>query len=125
MFIPRRRVRLLALGLAFALLAAQWALAGCACPLEQRAAAMAAMHAAGQPCEETHERQPVQCQQHMAAPSAETAKPLPALPDLVLAHSVPLPATEADADRAGPALLAAAQGPPAAPVYLATQRMRD
>ena len=42
MSMRRRRFRLLSLGLAFALLAAQWALAGYACPKEQRAAAMAA-----------------------------------------------------------------------------------
>ena len=48
----RRFPRLVALGLAFSLLAAQWVLAVYACPLEPRAAAMAAMRVAGLPCHE-------------------------------------------------------------------------
>lgn len=126
MSIRRRTARLLALGLAGALLAAQWALASYACPLEQGGAAMAPTRAAGLPCEGTDEQQPALCHRHMAqaAQSAERARmPLPA--PLLPERSVPAPAGEADGGRAAAAPLAAAQGPPAGPVYLATRRLRD
>jgi len=121
----RRFPRLLALGLAFSLLAAQWALAVYACPLEPRAAAM---RVAGLPCHEADEDQPALCHQHMvqAAQSAETARtPLPALPDAAPLRSVSPLVLEDGAGRADWAPLAAAQGPPPShPVYLATRRLR-
>jgi hypothetical protein len=124
----RRFPRLLALGLAFSLLAAQWALAVYACPLEQRVSAMAAMRVAGLPCHEADEDQPALCHQHMvqAAQSAETARtPLPALPDAAPLRSVSPLVLEDGAGRADWAPLAAAQGPPPShPVYLATRRLR-
>lgn len=123
---PRRP--LAALVLVLSLPMAQWALALCVCPLEQRADAMEAMHAAELPCEEPDERQPALCHPHMehAAPCAETAKTaLPVLPHVTLMPAVPAPAVERGADAAAWAPRAAAQGPPAHPVYLATRRLRD
>lgn len=123
----RRRRRLVALGLAWSLLCAPWALAVHVCPPEQRAAAMARAtpRAAGLPCDETDGRAP--CHPHMAqaAQCSETTKtPLPAPPDVALMTGVPATAVEPDADAVARIPHAAAQGPPAQPVYLATQRLR-
>lgn len=128
MSIRRLRFRILAFGLACALLAAQLALAAYACPLEERTAAMATMRAAGLPCEEPDKQQPALCHQHMAqaAQSAETARtPVPALPDATLGRSVPAPSLAGGAEGAAWAPLAAAQGPPSEPLYLATRRLRN
>ena len=123
----RRCPRLLALGLALSLLAAQWALAAYACPREPQAAAMAAMRVAGLPCGEADEDQPALGHRHMAqaAQSAETARtPLPALPDAAPRRSVPALVLEGGAGRADRALAAAQGPPPSDPVYLATRRLR-
>ena len=123
----RRCPRLLSLGLALSLLAAQWALAAYACPREPQAAAMAAMRAAGLPCGEADKDQPALCHRHMAqaAQSAETARtPLPALPDAAPRRSVPALVLEGGAGRADRALAAAQGPPPSDPVYLATRRLR-
>jgi hypothetical protein len=123
----RRCPRLLALGLALSLLAAQWALAAYACPREPQAAAMAAMLVAGLPCGEADKDQPALCHRHMAqaAQSAETARtPLPALPDAAPRRSVPALVLEGGAGRADRALAAAQGPPPSDPVYLATRRLR-
>jgi hypothetical protein len=121
----RRCSRLLALGLAFAMLAAQWALAVYACPLEQRDAAMAAMSAAGLPCDEADADRPALCHQHLAqAPQfAETTRT--PLPDTALVRSVPALVLEGGAGRTARAPLAAAEGPPSDPVYLTTRRLRN
>ena len=128
--LSRRRRPLVALGLACALLVAQWALAVYACPLERRAAATeaAAMRAAGRPCDDTDERQPALCHQHMAqeARCTETTKtPWPALTDVTPASVVPAMAVKHDARAAGRTPHAAAQAPPILPLYLATRRVRD
>ena len=123
----RRCPRLLSLGLALSLLAAQWALAAYACPREPQAAAMAAMLVAGLPCGEADKDQPALCHRHMAqaAQSAETARtPLPALPDAAPRRSVPALVLEVGAGRADRALAAAQGPPPSDPVYLATRRLR-
>ena len=126
----RRCPRLLSLGLALSLLAAQWALAAYACPREPQAAAMAAMLVAGLPCGEADKDQPALCHRHMAqaAQSAETARtplpPLPALPDAAPRRSVPALVLEGGAGRADRALAAAQGPPPSDPVYLATRRLR-
>jgi len=123
----RRCPRLLALGLALSLLAAQWALAAYACPREPQAAAMAAMRVAGLPSGEADKDQPALCHRHMAqaAQSAETARtPLPALPDAAPRRSVPALVLEGGEGRADRALAAAQGPPPSDPVYLATRRLR-
>jgi hypothetical protein len=128
MSIRRRRLRVLALGLTFALLAAQWALATYSCPMEQRGIAMAAMRAAGLPCDEVNTHQPALCHQHLAQAalsSAMTAPLLPTLHELTLAGNAPAALVEGVPGHAAEGLLGAAQGPPSAPVYLATLRLRN
>ncbi|MFO1340369.1 MAG: hypothetical protein U1F53_19470 [Burkholderiaceae bacterium] len=109
-----------------AMLCSQLALARYVCPAQAQAEAMAAMVAAGQPCEGMDSTQPALCHQH-ASPGAQSFEPssppvasapailqmlvLPLLPDTAVARSRPRP--DEGASR-----------PPPDPLFLSTLRLR-
>jgi hypothetical protein len=108
------------------LLFAQLALANYVCPNQADVQAMAAMMAAGAPCEGMDPDQPVLCHQYAADPakSFEVAK-LPAVfaPVLVQVFELPL-VLEARAARAMPRAASPHARPPPEPLFLATLRLR-
>ena len=123
----RRRCHRLATALCavLSLLFSQLALANYACPA-QADAAMAAMMAAGLPCEGMDAAQPALCHAHAAgaAQSFEAVKlPAPSLPLLVQMLALP-PVLDAAAAVALPVPAVAEAKPPPDPLFLATLRLR-
>ena len=105
------------------LLFSQLALARYVCPSQADAQAMAAMMAAGTPCEGMDPQQPVLCHQHAADPGKtfETVKlPMVSLPAIVQVLELP-PVREARAVL--PAACSQARPPPD-PLFLSTLRLR-
>lgn len=111
---------------ALSLLFSQLALARYVCPAQADAQAMAAMVAAGLPCDGLDPQQPALCHQHAADPGKtfEAAK-LPALAQAVIVQVMVLPlALQAREAAAVPvAASPAAQAPPD-PLFLSTLRLR-
>jgi hypothetical protein len=109
------------------LLVAQLAVASYVCPAQADAAAMAAMMAAGQPCEGMDQAQPTLCHQHAAAAaqSFESVKKLPAasLPAIVQMLVLPSP-LEARSATPLPVATANPVRPPPDPLFLSTLRLR-
>ena len=108
------------------LLISQLALANYLCPAQAPAHDMAAMMAAGVPCEEIDATQPALCHQHLADPgqvvqAAKVVSPsLPALIQMLLVRAVLSPT---DAVAIPWASTAEAQPPPD-PIFLVTLRLR-
>jgi len=112
--------------LVLSLLFSQLALANYVCPGQVDAAAMAAMMAAGEPCEGMDQAQPVLCHQHAAgsAQSFEAAKlPAASLPMVVQVLVMPLVLLDAEAE-ALPMASAPEARPPPDPLFLSTLRLR-
>jgi len=108
------------------LLFSQLALAGYVCPGQSDAAAMAAMMAAGEPCEGMDPAQPTLCHQHSAgaAQSFEAAKvPAASLPAIVQVLELPVLLEPACVTTVPVTAHCEAQAPPA-PLFLATLRLR-
>ena len=108
------------------LLFSQLALASYICPGQSDAEAMAAMMAAGQPCEGMDQAQPTLCHQHSAgtAQSFEAIK-LPAASQPVVVQVLELPLV-LDAGEAAALPIAATPEarPPPDPLFLSTLRLR-
>ena len=108
------------------LLFSQLALASYICPGQSDAEAMAAMMAAGQPCEGMDQAQPTLCHQHSAgtAQSFEAIK-LPAASQPVVVQVLELPLV-LDAGEAAALPMAATPEarPPPDPLFLSTLRLR-
>ena len=124
---PRRRVlsRNTILFVVFSLLMSQLALANYLCPAQTPPQGMAAMMAAGVPCEEMDASQPTLCHQHAADPGqvVQAAQVLsPALP-AVIQVLVIRPVLFQDAVAVPRASTPEAQPPPD-PIFLATLRLR-
>jgi hypothetical protein len=108
------------------LLISQLALANYLCPAEAPPQAMAAMMAAGVPCEEMDSTQPALCHQHAADPGQvvqATQVPSPSLPALIQVLVVPPVLSGTDAVAIPRASTPEAQPPPD-PIFLATLRLR-
>lgn len=108
------------------LLFSQLALADYVCPARADASAMAAMMAAGAPCDGMDPAQPVLCHQQSAA-AAQTFEaaelPVASLPRVV--HVVVLPPAVDPVDaQALPAMSGIDTGPPPDPLFLSTLRLR-
>ena len=107
------------------LLFSQLALASYLCPAEAPPRDMAAMMAAGVPCEEIDRAQPALCHQHAADPGqvVQAAQVLaPSLPIVVQVLWLPV-VLSADAVAVPRASTPEAQPPPD-PIFLATLRLR-
>ena len=108
------------------LLFSQLAMAGYLCPVQANVRTMAAMMAAGQPCEGMDKTQPALCHEHAwnAAQSFENIK-LPAVSQPVIVQVLELPLVR-DADQAvAPPMTATAEArPPPDPLFLSTLRLR-
>jgi hypothetical protein len=108
------------------LLFSQLALASYVCPAQADAEAMAAMMAAGEPCEGMDPAQPVLCHQHSAdaAQSFDAVKlPTASLPTVVQVLVLPL-VLQAIESIAVPVASAPEARPPPDPVFLSTLRLR-
>ena len=108
------------------LLFSQLALAGYVCPGQSDAEAMAAMMAAGQPCEGMDQAQPTLCHQHATgtAQSFEAIKlPAASLPVVVQVLELPL-LLDAGAAIAPPIAATPEARPPPGPLFLSTLRLR-
>jgi len=108
------------------LLYAQWALASYACPGQAHAEAMAAMMAAGQPCDAMDPAQPALCHQHATGttPSVEASQmPVTPLPALVQVLALPL-VVEAGTVLAQPIPARSDARPPPDPLFQSTLRIR-
>jgi len=119
--LSRKTVAFVVLSLLFS----QLALSSCLCPAEAPPHDMAAMMAAGVPCEEMDESPPALCHQHAADPGqvAQAAQVLaPSLPIVIQILWLPL-ALPADAVAVPHASTPEAQPPPD-PIFLATLRLR-
>ena len=119
--LSRKTVAFVVLSLLFS----QLALASCLCPAEAPPHDMAAMMAAGVPCEEMDQAPPALCHQHAADPGqvAQAAQVLaPSLPIVIQILWLPL-ALPADAVAVPHASTPEAQPPPD-PIFLATLRLR-
>ena len=124
---PRRRAlgRKTILFVVFSLLISQLALANYLCPAEAPPHGMAAMMAAGVPCDEMDPAQPALCHQHAADPGqvVQAAQVLsPSLPAVIQVLVIP-PVLFADAVAIPQASTPEAQPPPD-PIFLATLRLR-
>lgn len=123
----RRSNRLItALFVVLSLLFSQLALASYVCPQAADAETMAAMMAAGQPCEGMDQAQPALCHEHAAA-QAKTfdAVKLPVVGQPTLVQVVELPlALIALQARAVPPAAAWQARPPPDPLFLSTLRLR-
>lgn len=108
------------------LLLAQLALARYVCPLEADADAMAAMMAAGQPCEGMDTQQPALCHAHAADPAKTfEAMKLPAVALVAVLQVLALPLVlDALAAQAVPAMATPEAKPPPDPLFLTTLRFR-
>ena len=110
----------------FSLLFSQLALAAHVCPALTDAGAMAAMMAAGMPCEGMDQSQPTLCHQHAADPgkSFEAVKlPVVSLPAIVQVVELPR-VLEAAAAQVVPVEATSEAQPPPDPVFLSTLRLR-
>ena len=108
----------------FSLLFSQLALAAYVCPAQTDA--MAAMMAAGMPCEGMDQSQPTLCHQHAADPgkSFEAVKlPVVSLPAIVQVVELPR-VLEAAAAQVVPVEATSEAQPPPDPVFLCTLRLR-
>jgi hypothetical protein len=108
------------------LLFSQLALANYVCPGQADAAAMAAMMAAGEPCEGMDPAQPTLCHQHAAsaAQSVEAVKvPTASAPAVVQVLEVPRVLDTGEAV-ALPTAAAVEARPPPDPLFLSTLRLR-
>jgi len=108
------------------LLFSQLALANYVCPGQSDTAAMAAMMAAGEPCEGMDQAQPTLCHQHSTgtAQSFEAVKvPTASLPAVVQVLEVPL-VLDAGEAVALPIAATADARPPPDPLFLSTLRLR-
>ena len=124
---PRRRIlgHKTILFVVFSLLTTQLALANYLCPAEAPAQGMAAMMAAGVPCDEMDASRPTLCHQHTADPGqvAQAAQVVsPSLP-AVIQVLVIRPVLLTDAVAIPRASTPEAQPPPD-PIFLATLRLR-
>jgi hypothetical protein len=126
MFLRRRALgRQTILFVVFSLLISQLALANYLCPAEAPPQGMAAMMAAGVPCEEMDASQPTLCHQHVADPGqvVQAAQVLsPSLPTVIQVLVI-RPVLFMDAVAIPPASTPEAQPPPD-PIFLATLRLR-
>jgi len=119
--LSRKTVAFVVLSLLFS----QLALANCLCPADAPPQDMAAMMAAGVPCEEMDKTQPALCHQHAADPGqvVQAAQVLaPSLPIVVQVLWLPV-VLSADAVAVPRASTPEAQPPPD-PIFLATLRLR-
>ena len=119
--LSRKTVAFVVLSLLFS----QLALASCLCPAEAPPQDMAAMMAAGVPCEEIDKTQPALCHQHSADPGqvVQASQVLaPSLPIVVQVLWLPV-VPSADAVAVPRASTPEAQPPPD-PIFLATLRLR-
>ena len=108
------------------LLFSQLALASYVCPGQRDAEAMAAMMAAGQPCEGMDQAQPTLCHQHSigTVQSFEAIK-LPAASQPVVVHVLELPLVlDAGEAVAQPMAATPEARPPPDPLFLSTLRLR-
>ena len=108
------------------MLLSQLALASYPCPAGANAEMMAAMTAAGQPCEGMDKTQPVLCHAHASSPaqSSEAIK-LPAVSQPVVLQVLELPLVlDADQAIAQPMTATAQARPPPGPLFLSTLRLR-
>jgi len=108
------------------LLFSQLALASYVCPGQRDAQALAAMMAAGQPCQGMDSAQPTLCHQHASASvQSFEVNPLPAAsaPALVQVLELP-PVLDADAALALPMAATPEARPPPDPLFLSTRRLR-
>jgi hypothetical protein len=108
------------------LLFSQLALASYVCPGQSDAEAMAAMMAAGQPCEGIDQAQPALCHQHSAGTvqSFEAIK-LPAASQPVVVQVLELPLVLDAGEAVALPMAATAQArPPPDPLFLSTLRLR-
>ena len=124
----RRRVHRLttAFFVVLSLLFSQLALANYVCPRQSDTTAMAAMMAAGEPCERVDQAQPTLCHQHCAgaAQTFEVVKlPTASLPAVLQVLVVPL-VLDANEAIALPIAVTAQARPPPDPLFLATLRLR-
>lgn len=108
------------------LLFSQLALASYVCPGQREAVAMAAMMAAGEPCEGMDEAQPTLCHQHSSGTvQASDAVKLPAASPPVVVQVLALPRIlDAGEAVALPMAATAAARPPPDPIFLSTLRLR-
>lgn len=108
------------------LLFSQLALAQYVCPQEAGAEAMAAMMAAGQPCDRMDQDQPVLCHQHSADPAKTfEAVKLPVVGQPAVTQVLELPVVlGAQAARAVPRAATSEAQPPPDPLFLSTLRLR-
>lgn len=108
------------------LLFSQLALANYVCPGQADVGAMAEMMAAGAPCDDMDQAQPVLCHQHSAgaAQSFEAVKlPVASLPMVVQVLVLPLVLDAVEAETL-PATSAPEARPPPDPIFLSTLRLR-
>jgi hypothetical protein len=108
------------------LLFSQLALAGYICPGQNDAEAMAAMMAAGEPCDGMDQAQPTLCHQHATgtAQSFEAIKlPVASQPIVVQVLELPL-VLDAGEAVALPMAATPAARPPPDPLFLSTLRLR-
>lgn len=127
MFARRHLLRCKAVALVVvSLLFSQLASAVYVCPVMADASAMAAMVAAGRPCESTDDAQPALCHEHAADPAQllelahAAAPPLPATLQVL---PVP-PAPDARSAFAVPPAGRPEARPPPDPIFLSTLRLR-
>lgn len=108
------------------LLFSQLALASYICPGQPDVEAMAAMAAAGTPCEGMDQDQPVLCHQHSADPGKTfEAVKLPVVGQPAVAQVIELPLVlEAQQSGAVPKTATPDAQPPPDPLFLSTLRLR-
>ena len=124
----RRRVHRLttAFLVVMSLLMSQLAMASYVCPGQASGAAMAAMVAAGQPCDGMDRQQPALCHEHAADPAQafEVVK-LPVLGQPAIVQVLELPRVLSDQQaRAVPPTASVEGQPPPDPLFLGTLRLR-
>jgi len=108
------------------LLFSQLALASYVCPQQIDPAPMAAMMAAGMPCDGMDQQQPALCHAHSADPGKTfEAVKLPAVSLPAVVHMLELPLVlDAQEARAVPPTAASEAQPPPDPLFLSTLRLR-
>ena len=124
----RRRLHRLstAFFVVMSLLMSQLAMANYVCPALAGGPVMAAMMAAGQPCDGMDQRQPALCHEHAAAPAQafEVVK-LPVLGPPAVVLVLVRPSVIPDAQGLAVPPTASVEGqPPPEPLFLATLRLR-
>lgn len=112
--------------LILSLLFSQLAMVSYLCPVQANVQTMAAMMAAGQPCEGMDKTQPALCHEHTknAAQAFEAIK-LPAVSQPVIVQVIELPMVlDGDLAVAPPMTATAEARPPPGPLFLSTLRLR-